>query len=165
LTPLVYSTATVASTDLPILQELRRCLTLPEDRGRLATRAAEVIRNSRGYRWVGLYDVGEQDISVVGWSGPAPPTYPAFPRAAGLNGVAVATGKAVIVQDVAEDPRYLSTLGNTRAEMIVPVRVAGRGVVGTIDVESERENAFGPADGEWLEACAGALTPLWSQPQ
>jgi putative methionine-R-sulfoxide reductase with GAF domain len=76
--------------------------------------------------------------------------------------VAVASGEPVIVPNVAEDSRYLTTLGNTRAEMIVPVRVAGGGVVGTIDVESERLNAFGPADRELLAACAGVIAPLWA---
>jgi len=34
-------------------------------------------------------------------------------------------------------------------------------VIGTIDVESERANAFSPSDQQLLEECARAALPLW----
>jgi GAF domain-containing protein len=81
----------------------------------------------------------------------------------GLNGAAVASGEPVIVQDVSRDPRYLTTLGSTRAEMIMPVRAGPGGVVlGTIDVESDRVNSFSERDRALLGACAGALAALWT---
>jgi putative methionine-R-sulfoxide reductase with GAF domain len=103
-----------------------------------------------------LCDVGLETISVFGWDGPGPPTYPIFPVAQGLNGAAVVSGEAVIVQDVTRDSRYLPTLGSTRAEMIMPVRgEPGGAVLGTIDVESDRVNPFSERDRELLGACAG----------
>ena len=46
--------------------------------------------------------------------------------------------------DVRNDPRYLTALGNTLSEMIVPVLDSGgHKVIGTIDVESEFANAAG----------------------
>ena len=99
---------------------------------------------------------------MIAWSGPSAPTYPRFPRTAGLNGAAVRTGEPVIVQDVSADPRYLTTLSSTRAEAVVPVKSAAGVVVGTIDVESERAGAFTDADRALLEACAAALAPLWT---
>jgi GAF domain-containing protein len=112
-----------------------------------AARAAEEIRRAGGYRWVGIYTVLEREIAVVAWSGPGAPTHPRFPRERGLNGAAVRTGEPIVVQDVAADPRYLPTLGGTRAEAIVPVRSPSSGaVVGTIDVESDRVGAFTDAD-------------------
>jgi hypothetical protein len=80
---------------------------------------------------------------VIAWSGPEAPTYPRFPIAKGLNGACVASRKPVIVQDVASDSRYLTTIGGTRGEMIQPVFDETGVVVGTIDVESDRVNAFG----------------------
>ena len=98
----------------------------------------------------------------MGWAGPSAPTYPTFPRDQGLNGAAVASGEPVIVQDVSRDSRYLSTLGSTRAQMIMPVRgSAGDEVVGTIDVESDRVAPFSERDRELLSQCARALTGLW----
>jgi GAF domain-containing protein len=104
----------------------------------------------------------ETEIAVVAWDGAEPPTHPRFPLSKGLNGAAVESKKRVIVQDVAADSRYLTTIGGTRAEMIEPVlNEAGR-VVGTIDVESDRVNAFSPRDEELLSACAARLAWLWS---
>jgi len=68
----------------------------------------------------------------------------------------------VIVGDVTKDPRYLTTFGSTRSEMIVPaMKPAGRGVVGLIDVESERLNAFEEDDRALVERCASAIVSLW----
>jgi L-methionine (R)-S-oxide reductase len=141
------------------LQAIVASTSTRQDKGR---RAAAAIRGVGGYRWVGLYDVGARDIVVIGWAGPGAPMYPRFPRTQGLNGAAVASGEPVIVQDVSQDRRYLSTLGSTCAEMIMPIRAsAGGAVVGTIDVESDRVAPFSERDRELLSKCAGALIGLW----
>ena len=131
------------------------------DRQRRAERIAAAIRSFGGYRWVGVYDVTAEEIAVVGWDGPAAPTYPRFPRSQGLCGAAVASGAPVVVGDVADDPRYLTTHSTTRSEIVVPV-FHHDGVVGLIDVESERPNAFDDADTQLLERCAAVIVPLWS---
>jgi GAF domain-containing protein len=126
-----------------------------------AQRAIDLIRPLGPYRWAGLYDVLPSEISVIAWSGPEAPTHPRFPIAKGLNGACVSSRKPVIVQDVARDPRYLTTIGGTRGEMIQPVFDESGVVVGTIDVESDRVGAFGAPDEELLAACAKNLFWLW----
>ncbi|MDQ3997268.1 MAG: GAF domain-containing protein [Gemmatimonadota bacterium] len=134
--------------------------TAADDRRRRAARVAATVRRFGGYRWVGVYDVTADQIAVIGWSGPAPPAHPRFPREHGLCGAAVAAGEAVIVGDVAADPRYLTTHTTTRSEIVVPV-FRGGVVVGLIDVESERPNDFGESDRQLLERCAAVIVPLW----
>jgi putative methionine-R-sulfoxide reductase with GAF domain len=69
------------------------------------------------------------------------------------------------VQDVSTDPRYLTTFGSTGAEAIFPVVSPSTGkVIGTIDAESDRTNAFTPDDAAFLSECARALSPLWLGP-
>jgi putative methionine-R-sulfoxide reductase with GAF domain len=54
-------------------------------------------------------------------------------------------------------------LGSTRSEMIIPVMdKTNDAAIGTIDVESERVNAFDSASQTLLEECAGLLTNLGS---
>ena len=144
------------------LDDLRRIPGGTDARQSKAERAAGVIRRAGGYRWVGLYDVGLAEISVIAWRGPTAPTHPRFPHSKGLNGAAVASGSPVVVQDVSTDPRYLTTIADTRAEMIMPIKGDDGHVVGTIDVESEQINAFSEADTAFLEKCAHILKPLWS---
>jgi GAF domain-containing protein len=129
-------------------------------RNEKARRVAEAIRASRNYRWVGLYDVGSKEIAAIAWTGTEAPVYPQFPVSKGLCGAAVASRVAVVVNDVANDPRYLTTFGSTKSEMIVPVK-ASVAVVGLIDVESEKLNAFGDGDQRLLENCAQAVVTLW----
>jgi putative methionine-R-sulfoxide reductase with GAF domain len=128
--------------------------------------AAELIRRSGDYRWVGLYEVTDTEIGAIVWTGTAAPAFPRFPRDKGLNGVAVKTKDAVVSQDVANDPRYLTAFATTGSEAIFPVLGDPGSVIGTIDVECDRLHAFSPQDEHFLRACAMALRRLWrSLPQ
>jgi GAF domain-containing protein len=148
-----------------VLGRLRSIVSAPEDRSRRACEAAEAIRAARDYRWVGLYDVTATEIAAIGWTGADAPAFPRFPISQGLNGAAVRSARPIVVQDVRDDPRYLTTFGSTRAEAIFPVVSPSTGrILGTIDAESDRANAFTPEDDDFLSACAGALLPLWAGP-
>jgi L-methionine (R)-S-oxide reductase len=131
------------------------------DRSARAGQAAEWIRAGGGYHWVGVYDVTPTHIQAIAWTGATPPAHPKFPRSHGLNGAAVATGAPVVVQDVRQDPRYLTTFGATLAEAIFPIRSTEGEVVGTLDVESDRAHAFSPDDELFLRRCAEALRPIF----
>lgn len=143
-----------------ILDRLKVLANSPALRTEKALEVARVIQAARAYRWVGLYDVTPEEVVAIAWTGADPPAYLRFPVTQGLSGAAVAAREPVVVQDVASDPRYLTAYGSTCAEAIFPVTIDGR-VVGTIDVESDRTNAFGPGDAEFLKACTLILTPLW----
>ncbi len=79
-----------------------------------------------------------------------------------ISGSAIREKKTVVVGDVRSDPRYLTAFGSTVSEIIIPVLHEKTGaVVGTIDVESERANAFSEEDQRMLEECAEAARPLW----
>lgn len=145
-----------------MIEQLRSLATSPAERALRAHQAAKYIRAARNYHWVGLYDVTPSHVSAVAWTGTRAPAFPTFPRSQGINGAAVAAGAPVVVQDVRQDPRYLTTFGATRAEAIFPVRGPNDVIVGTIDVESDRINAFSEEDERFLQECAVALAPLWS---
>jgi putative methionine-R-sulfoxide reductase with GAF domain len=68
----------------------------------------------------------------------------------------------VVVGDVRNDPRYLTAFGSTLSEIIVPVLSPGDArVIGTVDVESERADAFSERDQQMIEQCAQAALGLW----
>jgi putative methionine-R-sulfoxide reductase with GAF domain len=127
-----------------------------------ASRLCDTIRNFGNYRWVGVYDVGEKEVSNIAWSGPSAPAYPRFPLTRGLTSAALANKTTVLSNNVANDPRYLTALDNTGSEIIVPViDPVNNKVVGTVDVESERVNAFTEEDQKILEQCAALLGRHW----
>jgi GAF domain-containing protein len=146
-----------------VLNKLRHLANTKMERPLKARQAAELIRESGSYRWVGLYDVTSTEIAAIAWTGTEPPAYPRFAITRGLSGVAVATRQPVIVQDVTHDPRYLTAFGSTRSEAIFPIAAEDGRIVGTIDVESDRVNAFGPEDAAFLGRCAQVLVPVWTE--
>ncbi|MGC2422695.1 MAG: GAF domain-containing protein [Candidatus Acidiferrales bacterium] len=143
------------------LNQIRSTAMGGDDRAEKAKRLADLIRKLGEYRWVGVYDVGAELVSIIAWSGPSAPEYPSFPATEGLTGAAIQQKRAVIVGDVRNDPRYLTAFGSTLSEIIVPVLSPDGRVIGTVDVESERANAFSASDQQMIEQCAEAALPLW----
>ena len=117
----------------------------------------EMIRAARNYRWVGVYKIVKDDFVILSGTGDEPPAYPRFPITQGLCATALDSGKPVIVGDVRRDPRYLPTFHTTRSEIIVPMVNDRRRVVGMLDAESEKVNAFDQEDRQFLERAAGLI--------
>jgi len=162
--PVVEALARVAVVDwATVLRGIEDALASDLGRAEKAVQIAELVRQAGSYRWVGLYAVTDQEITAIGWSGPGAPAHPRFPVTQGLSGAAVATGRAVVVNDVTADPRYLTAFTSTLSEAIVPVVDPGTGtVVGTLDVESADRDTFTDADRQALVGCAAALCGLFA---
>jgi len=144
------------------LNQIRSTAASGGDRAERAKRLAELIRKLGDYRWVGVYDVGAENVSIIAWSGPSAPEYPTFPVTKGLTGAAIREKRTVVVGDVRNDPRYLTAFGSTLSEIVVPVFAPGdQRAIGTVDVESGQANAFGARDQQMIEQCAQAALPLW----
>ncbi|MGA8221205.1 MAG: GAF domain-containing protein [Candidatus Acidiferrales bacterium] len=145
-----------------ILSSISSIVSSSDSRAQKAKRIADTIKEFGHYRWVGVYDVDPELVSAIAWSGPAAPAYPVFPVTKGLTASAIREKATVVVGDVSKDPRYLTCQGTTLSEIIVPVPSTRDGnVIGTIDVESEKPNAFADRDRQILEQCARAALPLW----
>ncbi len=79
-----------------------------------------------------------------------------IPIGEGLTGHAAATRLPIMVGDVRSDPRYLHALDAVRSELAVPMVARGR-LVGVIDVESTRPNAFTEQDRALLRLIASRV--------
>jgi sigma-B regulation protein RsbU (phosphoserine phosphatase) len=73
----------------------------------------------------------------------------------GIVGHVIRTGETVLAPDVASDPRYIEGRPATRSELAVPI-VGPAGVLGALNLESDRAGAFTPSDAELLEFFASA---------
>jgi len=125
---------------------------------------ADKIRLAKGYPWAGVYDVTEKEIRMISCAGRSEPAIPSFPKDKGLNGRAVMNRQTVVVNDIDKDEDYLLTFRNTKSEIVVPVFSSdGTEVVGTIDVEGEKVNAFNEDDIRFLEDCARKISGLWNK--
>ena len=120
-------------------------------------RLVEMIRDARGYRWVGVYDLTRGELKIVAGTGDDPPCYRRFPATQGLCGAAVESRETIVVGDVRKDVRYLPTFGSTLSEIVVPIISKSERVVGVIAVESEKLKAFSKEDREVLERVASLI--------
>jgi GAF domain-containing protein len=117
----------------------------------------EMIRSARDYRWVGIYKIVNKDFVILAGSGDEPPAYPRFPKTQGLCGAVLESGRSLIVGDVHKDVRYLPTFHTTQSEIIVPMKNDHKKIVGMLDAESEKLNAFDDEDRQFLERAGGLI--------
>jgi sigma-B regulation protein RsbU (phosphoserine phosphatase) len=124
----------------------------------LLHRAAELVKRVIDYEIFGILLVDEATGDLVLREavryGGTPERY-RIKAGEGLSGASVASKEPVLVNDVREDPRYLSLIAETRSELVVPL-VHKDKVVGVFDLESTALGAF-------TEEHVKVLTPLASQ--
>jgi len=77
----------------------------------------------------------------------------------GITGWVAQHGEPALVPDVHLDPRYIEIASDTRSELCVPL-VAGPHVIGVLNLESPRLNAFTDDDQRLLITLASNLTML-----
>jgi putative methionine-R-sulfoxide reductase with GAF domain len=98
-----------------------------------ARAAADIVRAARGYRWAGIYDVGDDEVALIGESG-------------------ISSQGSAIARRMTIDAY----------RTVMPILGAESGIViGTLDVESDRAEPFSSEDVAFLEECAAALRPLY----
>ncbi|HZR78388.1 MAG TPA: GAF domain-containing protein [Chthoniobacterales bacterium] len=124
---------------------------------RSVKQVAEMIRAARDYRFIAIYKIVKNEFVILAGTGNEPVTYPRFPIGQGLCGAALESGKSIVVGDVHKDKRYLPTFHSTQSEIIVPMKDEHKHVVGMLDAESDKVNAFTDEDKQFLERAAGLI--------
>ncbi len=136
-----------------ILLGLREGMT---DRSKRST-LQELVRLLRQsfdhYTWVGIYLVQNGKLVLEAYDGDAATEHTTIRIGEGICGSAAKSGETIIVADVNYDPRYLMCFPSTRSEIVVPI-LGQEGVLGEIDIDSDKLAAFTPMDKETLERAA-----------
>lgn len=68
----------------------------------------------------------------------------------GITGYVAATGKSYLCEDAAQDPLYLEAFDGGASSLTVPLMLHDT-VIGTINIESNRQGAFNASDMQFLE--------------
>ena len=113
-------------------------------------------KNFRNYNWVGVYRLEGENLVLGPFLG-KPTEHTSIPVGRGICGAAAVSKKTEVVPDVAADVRYLACSLETRSEIVVPV-IQGGAFWGEIDIDSDRPDAFGSDDVEFLEAVAQLMS-------
>ena len=145
---------------LDFLLEVSETMTSTLDLGQVLDHVADVIHRVIGFDVFAilLYSDRSKQLKVrhsIGHREEMVRTL-AIKLGEGLVGVAAETRQPVNVGDVRADPRYLNALDAIRSELVVPMLARGR-LVGVIDLESTRENAYGKRDEALLTLIASRV--------
>ena len=121
--------------------------------------ACAVLRGLPGYTGVYLYVLEGETLVLHAHSG-RDTEHVRIPVGQGICGLSARTREAVVVDDVAADPRYLACNLETRSEIVAPI-MRGDRYLAQIDVDSDARAAFGPRDRVLLAEVAKVLEPLF----
>ena len=152
---------TVSKTE-DVKKELDRLLQGITSTHQLMSEIVRLLHERMGnYNWVGFYMVerqpaGQAPVLVLGPFRGAPTPHTRIPLNQGICGAAASSGKTVVVDDVAGDPRYLACSIETKSEIVVPIYVRGA-VAGELDIDSHSPAAFGQQDRDLVEYCAALV--------
>jgi GAF domain-containing protein len=144
--------------EIRTLHELSVAATTSLDFELVTRRTVEALQHSLGFEYIGLFLTNEEgDYAHLFATSNLPAEnerYRFVKVGEGLIGWSMAQGLPFNVPDVRQEPRYLRGIASTRSELCVPLRVGER-VIGAIDVQSPRVNAFTPSDERLLTTIAG----------
>ncbi len=110
------------------------------------------------YSWVGVYALEGSELVLAGWDGAAESEHQRIPVGQGVCGRAARENRTVVVDDVNSDPDYLACFLDTKSEIVVPIRKDGA-VLGEIDIDGRKLNAFDASDASFLGQVAARLAP------
>ena len=114
---------------------------------RMATIAAVLHHKMPHYFWTGFYRLLDGKLVVVPYQGPLACAVLKGPD--GVCWAGVHTGKPVLVPDVDAFPGHVACDSHSQSEVVVPLR-DGDEIVGVLDVDSDRPDAFSETDVEGL---------------
>lgn len=148
------------STHGELLQQVEHLAAVAPDTKTLMQRVADHVHsvmpryNSVSFRFI---DKDNPKTLILGpYTGSFTPQL-RIPFGQGLCGTAAVTEKAIVVNNVANDGRYLRASGMVKSEMVAPILVCGR-FAAEIDIQSYFADTFkADEDRSFVEACAGVL--------
>lgn len=139
-----------------MLAEIGREVAAVLDLDQLLSNIAQLTRRVVDYRTFGilLYDEERQELEMkIAVQYGEKQVLPKVKLGEGLVGYAALHREAVLVPDVAKDPRYIKAVEDVRSELAVPMLLKDR-CIGVFDLESPELDAFTKRDVEILTLLA-----------
>lgn len=113
--------------------------------------------------WAGFYLVSGGELLLGPFQGK--PACVRIRMGRGVCGTAAARNQTQVVPDVHRFPGHIACDADSRSELVVPLRRAGR-VVGVLDIDSPFPERFGAADAALMERAARIVEEAcdWEEP-
>jgi diguanylate cyclase (GGDEF)-like protein len=156
----LYQDAQSRIAELSTLYDIGMVISSAIERDKLLERVVEVIREKLHYLKVAIFMVEPQSKSIFigsqcGYGDELNMLYFTVGGKSVVGWVAE-QGQPLIVNDVSQEPRYNAIDPRVRSEIAVPIRQEDR-VIGVLNIEDDRSNAFGPSDLNLLTTLASQV--------
>ncbi len=117
----------------------------------MATVTCEVHHSDGRFDWTGFYRVVAPRLLKIGpYQGGHGCL--AIPFERGVCGACARTGEVQLVPDVDAFPGHIACASSTRSELVLPVHDGAGRLIAVFDIDSDRPDAFTPADAAALQA-------------
>ncbi len=121
----------------------------------MATVVCELHHADDRFDWTGFYRVTEPGVLKIGpYQGGHGCLVIPFGR--GVCGAAARSGEVQVVPDVEAFPGHIACSSSTRSEIVLPVFGRGGRLIGVLDIDSDRPDAFTATDARDLAAILAA---------
>jgi len=146
---------------LILLNEIGRLAISSPDLDALFREGAELIRDRLQLQYVMIATIDYEKRQIVmraaaGFEAPPQGKYTSQGIPEGIIGEAIESGRTIVINDVSKQPRYMRGIPSTQSEICVPLKFED-GVIGFVNIESDRLRAFDQFDIELLEAIGSFL--------
>lgn len=157
----VFDEARLRAVQLQAIHEVSERITAILDLDALLPSIVKLIKEHFGYHPVHIFTLGDDDVMVFRTSTAEGAALARVRQlvlrdGSGIIGAATGQGQSVLVNDVREDPRYISDDPQTRAELAVPLRF-GDQIIGVLDVQSAEAGRFHESDLFVIQTLAGQV--------
>ena len=144
--------------EIRTLHELSLAASSSLDFEQVTRRTVAALQHSLGFEYIALFLVNDEgDYAHLYTTSQLQAEYERnrfIKVGVGIVGWSIANGSLINVPDVLQDPRHLPGIASTRSELCAPLRVGER-IIGAVDVQSPRVNAFTPGDERLFMTIAG----------
>lgn len=144
-----------------LMYEIGRRLTAILDLNELFQEVVRAIQQAYGYTLVTINLIDGQMLYLAASTDPElqrrRQNRPLKVGEEGIVGFVAAHGEPVLANDVTQSPYYVPTLPDTQSELAVPV-VGRSGIIGVLDLQDRRKNAFDYSDVVTLQALATQIS-------
>jgi GAF domain-containing protein len=108
------------------------------------------------FDWTGFYRVtGPEMLKIGPYQGGHGCLVIPFSR--GVCGAAARTGQVQLVPDVEAFPGHIACSSSTRSELVLPVFGRGGRLIGVLDIDSDRPDAFTGEDARGMAAILASV--------
>ncbi len=160
----LYAREQQRSAQLDATAEIARSVTSILDLDELLPTLVDLVHTKFGYRYAHLFLNDPQARETILRAGVGPSNQPLMPALFSLKfgesivGWVAQHGETLLANDVTKEPHFLfgSDVPDTRSELAVPLKASGQ-ILGVLDVQSDKLNAFDPSDITIFETLASQV--------